>query len=71
MEYKAETKGFARVLDPATLAGELADIESDTAALDASTKEFYAAANPQGPATTPPPNHRNRRGCGEARPGAN
>ncbi len=40
MEYRVETKGYARVLDPATLAGELADIESSAAALDASTKEL-------------------------------
>jgi hypothetical protein len=40
MEYKPETKGYARVLDPATLAGELADIQSGAAALDASTKEL-------------------------------
>ncbi len=40
MNYKPETKGYARVLDPATLAGELADIESSSAALDASSKEL-------------------------------
>lgn len=40
MDYRAETKGFARVLDPATLAGEMADIDSNAAALDASTKEL-------------------------------
>jgi hypothetical protein len=40
MEYRAETKGFARVLDPATLAGEMADIESNAAPLDASTRQL-------------------------------
>jgi len=40
MEYKPETTGFARVLDPAGLIGELSEIDMDKTALDASSKEL-------------------------------
>ncbi|HVU39367.1 MAG TPA: hypothetical protein VHC95_13620 [Opitutales bacterium] len=40
MEYKPETKGYARVLDPAMLASELSDIAAASAAADASAREL-------------------------------
>jgi len=39
-EYKIETKGYARVLDPAPLISELGDLEAATASADASAKEL-------------------------------
>ncbi len=40
MEYKPEAKGFARVLEASSLAAELVEIDSDTAAYTASSNEF-------------------------------
>jgi len=40
-EYKSQTKGFARVLDPATLITELAEISTDTAMATASANEYH------------------------------
>jgi len=40
MEYKAETAGFARVLDPASLIAEMSELDMDKSALDASSKEL-------------------------------
>ncbi|HTB62082.1 MAG TPA: hypothetical protein VK737_00725 [Opitutales bacterium] len=39
-EYKPLAKGFARVLDPASLIADLNDIDADTAAYTASTNEY-------------------------------
>jgi hypothetical protein len=39
-EYKPESKGFARVLDPATLIAELSEISADAAMATASANEF-------------------------------
>jgi hypothetical protein len=38
MEFKPETTGYARVIDPASLVSELAEVEMDKAAFDASGK---------------------------------
>ncbi len=40
MEFKPEAKGFARVLDASSLAAELVEIDSDAAALTASSNEY-------------------------------
>ena len=40
MEYKAETTGYARVLDPAPLVAEMSELDLDKAALEMSSKEL-------------------------------